>query len=77
MKNLCWTYFSRYIFVLSHVIIIRILPQEFRSVVSKNILTKTVCVFGPGYVGLPLAQDFSGPIRTIGYRRDQKCFPYV
>ena len=39
---------------------------------SKNLLNKTVCVVGPGYVGLPLALDFSGHIRTIGYRRDQK-----
>jgi UDPglucose 6-dehydrogenase/UDP-N-acetyl-D-galactosamine dehydrogenase len=30
-----------------------------------------VCVFGLGYVGLPLAEDFSSHIRTIGYRRDQ------
>ncbi len=27
---------------------------------------------GLGYVGLPLAQDFSRHIRTIGFRRDQK-----
>ena len=40
--------------------------------VSKKRLNKTVCVFGLGYVGLPLAQDFSAHIRTIGYRRDQK-----
>ena len=39
---------------------------------SKKILTKTVCVVGLGYVGLPLAEDFSCHIRTIGYRRDQK-----
>ena len=39
---------------------------------SKKLLNTTVCVFGPGYVGLPLAQDFSAHIRTIGYRRDQK-----
>jgi UDPglucose 6-dehydrogenase/UDP-N-acetyl-D-galactosamine dehydrogenase len=39
---------------------------------SKNLLNKTVCVVGPGYAGLPLALDFSGHIRTIGYRRDQK-----
>jgi UDP-N-acetyl-D-galactosamine dehydrogenase len=38
---------------------------------SKKILNKTVCVFGLGYVGLPLAEDFSHHIRTIGYRRDQ------
>ena len=41
-------------------------------VVSKKLLNKTVCVVGLGYVGLPLAQDFSEHIRTIGYRRDQK-----
>jgi UDP-N-acetyl-D-mannosaminuronate dehydrogenase len=39
---------------------------------SKKILNKTVCVVGLGYVGLPLAQDFSRHIRTIGYRRDKK-----
>ena len=39
---------------------------------SKKILTKTVCVIGLGYVGLPLAEDFSCHLRTIGYRRDQK-----
>ena len=39
---------------------------------SKSLLNKTVCVVGPGYAGLPLALDFSGHIRTIGYRRDQK-----
>jgi UDP-N-acetyl-D-glucosamine/UDP-N-acetyl-D-galactosamine dehydrogenase len=38
---------------------------------SKKILNKTVCVVGLGYVGLPLAEDFSRHIRTIGYRRDQ------
>jgi len=38
----------------------------------KKILNKTVCVVGLGYVGLPLAEDFSCHIRTIGYRRDQK-----
>ena len=39
---------------------------------SKKILSKTVCVIGLGYVGLPLAEDFSLHLRTIGYRRDQK-----
>ena len=39
---------------------------------SKKLLSKTVCVVGLGYVGLPLAQDFSQHIRTIGYRRDKK-----
>jgi UDPglucose 6-dehydrogenase/UDP-N-acetyl-D-galactosamine dehydrogenase len=39
---------------------------------SRTILNKTVCIVGLGYVGLPLAQDFSEYIRTIGYRRDQK-----
>jgi UDPglucose 6-dehydrogenase/UDP-N-acetyl-D-galactosamine dehydrogenase len=39
---------------------------------SKKLLQKTVCVFGLGYVGLPLAEDFSRHIRTIGYRRDKK-----
>jgi UDPglucose 6-dehydrogenase/UDP-N-acetyl-D-galactosamine dehydrogenase len=38
---------------------------------SKKLLNKTVCVYGLGYVGLPLAEDFSNHIRTIGYRRDQ------
>jgi len=40
--------------------------------VSKKLLTTTVCVVGLGYVGLPLAGDFSQHIRTIGYRRDRK-----
>lgn len=31
-----------------------------------------MCVIGLGYVGLPLAEDFSRHLRTIGYRRDQK-----
>ena len=35
---------------------------------SNKLLDKTVCIVGLGYVGLPLAQDFSGYIRTIGYR---------
>ena len=39
---------------------------------SKKILNETVCIVGLGYVGLPLAEDFSHHIRTIGYRRDQK-----
>jgi len=39
---------------------------------SKEILDKTVCIVGLGYVGLPLAEDFSQHIRTIGFRRDQK-----
>jgi UDPglucose 6-dehydrogenase/UDP-N-acetyl-D-galactosamine dehydrogenase len=39
---------------------------------SRTILNKTVCVIGLGYVGLPLAEDFSQHIRTIGYRRDRK-----
>lgn len=40
--------------------------------VSKIPLSKTVCIIGLGYVGLPLAEDFSRHIRTIGYRRDQQ-----
>lgn len=40
--------------------------------VSHNVLNKTVCVIGLGYVGLPLAEAFSQHLRTIGYRRDQK-----
>lgn len=40
--------------------------------VSHNVLDKTVCVVGLGYVGLPLAEAFSEHLRTIGYRRDQK-----
>jgi UDP-N-acetyl-D-glucosamine/UDP-N-acetyl-D-galactosamine dehydrogenase len=39
---------------------------------SKKILNKTVCIIGLGYVGLPLAEDFSHNLRTIGFRRDQK-----
>ena len=38
---------------------------------SMKLLNKTVCVVGPGYVGLPLAQDFSHHTRTIGYRQDR------
>jgi hypothetical protein len=33
--------------------------------VSKKRLDKTVCVVGLGYVGLPLAEDFSEHLRTI------------
>ena len=40
--------------------------------VSPTISDKTVCVVGLGYVGLPLAEDFSRHLRTIGFRRDQK-----
>ncbi|ACL16281.1 nucleotide sugar dehydrogenase [Methanosphaerula palustris] len=40
--------------------------------VSHTISDKTVCVVGLGYVGLPLAEDFSQHLRTIGFRRDQK-----
>ena len=40
--------------------------------VQKTIKNKAVCVVGLGYVGLPLAQDFSRHIRTIGFRRDKK-----
>jgi len=39
--------------------------------VPENIKDKTVCVIGLGYVGLPLAENFSRFIRTIGYRRNQ------
>jgi UDP-N-acetyl-D-galactosamine dehydrogenase len=39
--------------------------------VSETIKNKTVCVVGLGYVGLPLAEDFSQFIRTIGFRRNQ------
>lgn len=35
-----------------------------------GILASTVCVVGLGYVGLPLAQAFSGKIRTIGFDID-------
>lgn len=40
--------------------------------VQKKIMDKTVCVVGLGYVGLPLAEDFSHHLRTIGFRRDRK-----
>ncbi len=40
--------------------------------VQRKITEKTVCVVGLGYAGLPLAEEFSRHIRTIGYRRDQK-----
>ena len=39
--------------------------------VPEAIKNKTVCVVGLGYVGLPLAEDFSRFIRTIGFRRNQ------
>ena len=39
---------------------------------SKQHGEKTVCIIGLGYVGQPLADDFSKHIRTIGYRRNQK-----
>jgi len=39
---------------------------------SRIFSTKTVCVVGLGYVGLPLAEAFSKHLRTIGYRRNQK-----
>jgi UDPglucose 6-dehydrogenase/UDP-N-acetyl-D-galactosamine dehydrogenase len=39
--------------------------------VRESIKSKTVCVVGLGYVGLPLAEDFSRSLRTIGFRRDQ------
>jgi hypothetical protein len=32
-----------------------------------------VCVIGPGYVGLPLAEALSKHLKTIGYRRNQKA----
>jgi UDPglucose 6-dehydrogenase/UDP-N-acetyl-D-galactosamine dehydrogenase len=40
--------------------------------VYESIKNKTVCVVGLGYVGLPLAEEFSRHIRTIGFRRDQE-----
>jgi UDP-N-acetyl-D-galactosamine dehydrogenase len=40
--------------------------------VQKKITDTTVCVVGLGYVGLPLAEDFSRHMRTIGFRRDQE-----
>ena len=40
--------------------------------VQKSLKEKTVCIIGLGYVGLPLAEDFSRHIRTIGFRRNQK-----
>jgi UDPglucose 6-dehydrogenase/UDP-N-acetyl-D-galactosamine dehydrogenase len=42
------------------------------SKVSKKRLQKTVCIVGPGYVGLPLAQVFSRHVRMIGYRCDRQ-----
>ncbi len=39
---------------------------------SKKHREKTVCIIGLGYVGQPLADDFSKHIHTIGYRRNQK-----
>jgi UDPglucose 6-dehydrogenase/UDP-N-acetyl-D-galactosamine dehydrogenase len=40
--------------------------------VQKSLKEKTVCIIGLGYVGLPLAENFSRHIRTIGFRRNQK-----
>jgi UDP-N-acetyl-D-mannosaminuronate dehydrogenase len=39
---------------------------------SRKLLHKTVCVVGPGYVSLPLAEAFAEHLRTIGYRRNRK-----
>jgi UDPglucose 6-dehydrogenase/UDP-N-acetyl-D-galactosamine dehydrogenase len=38
---------------------------------SKTLLNKTACVVGLGYVGLPLAEEFSKYMKIIGYRRNQ------
>jgi len=38
---------------------ITFLPTELLYMVSKKLLNKTVCIIGLGYVGLPLADDFS------------------
>ena len=40
--------------------------------VHEPIKNKTVCVVGLGYFGLPLAEDFSRHLKTIGFRRDQE-----
>ncbi len=41
--------------------------------VRKDITKLTVCVVGLGYVGLPLAEEFSKHLKTIGYRRNQEA----
>ena len=40
--------------------------------VSEDLMDKTVCVVGLGYVGLPLAEAFSQHLKTIGYDLDTK-----
>lgn len=40
--------------------------------VSEDLMDKTVCVVGLGYVGLPLAEAFSQNLKTIGYDLDAK-----
>jgi UDPglucose 6-dehydrogenase/UDP-N-acetyl-D-galactosamine dehydrogenase len=37
---------------------------------DKSMKTKTVCIVGLGYVGLPLAEAFSKHLKTIGYDID-------
>ena len=34
--------------------------------------TKTVCIVGLGYVGLPLAEAFSKHLKAIGYDIDEE-----
>lgn len=40
--------------------------------VSEELIDKTVCVVGLGYVGLPLAEAFSKHLTTIGFDVDKK-----
>ena len=45
----------------------RIVPGR-SGMISMN--DKTVCIIGLGYVGLPLAEDFSWHLKTIGFDID-------
>ena len=38
---------------------------------NKNMKTKTVCIVGLGYVGLPLAEAFSKHLEVIGFDVDK------
>ncbi|MCQ1538180.1 nucleotide sugar dehydrogenase [Methanocalculus taiwanensis] len=46
-------------------------PSQKTAEILPDIRSKTLCVVGLGYVGLPLAEAFSAHQKTIGYRRNQ------
>ena len=58
----------RYILRVSQENLQSIFDQELKSWPQQHFPIKQSVLSGPGYVGLPLAQDFSGYIRTIGCR---------